>query len=171
MGFWGFGVGSDPERVAWGIEQARQAIGPDGAMPSLGVYLNVCVHDDVTRAAELVRPGVGIFAHFTSMPGASRAHVKNDDNAVFNRLADYDKARHGKGDAEHAQAMPLDFIRNFAVIGTTEACIGKLKALMQLGIDRMFIIGPRPDHFGEEADQAMERFAKEVMPALRSETA
>lgn len=163
----GFSLGSNPERVAWGIQQARDAVGPDGEMPSLGVYLNVCVHDDVERAAELVRPGVGIFAHFTSMPGASRAHVKAEDNAVFNRLADYDKARHGKGDAAHAQAMPLDFIENFAVIGPAEACIRKLEALRDLGIDRMFIIGPRQDHFGVEAEKAQERFATQVIPALR----
>lgn len=164
-----FSLGWNPERVAWGIEQARQAVGPEGAMPSLGVYLNVCVHDDVARAAELVRPGVGIFAHFTSMPGASREHVSDTDNPVFNRLADYDKARHGKGDAAHAQALPLEFIRNFAIIGPAEDCIAKLKALRNLGIERMFIIGPRADHFGSEADQALERFAAQVIPALKSD--
>ena len=30
------------------------------------------------------------------------------------------------------------------------------------------IIGPRPDQFGEEADRAFERFARDVLPALRS---
>ena len=162
-----FSLGADVERVAWGIDRVRTAVGPGGTMPSLGVYLNVCVHDDVARAAELVRPGVGIFAHFTGMPGAPRDRVKEGDNAVFDRLGDYDKARHGRGDAEHARALPVDFIQRFAVIGPPEACIEKLAVLRDLGIDRMFIIGPRPDHFGDEADKAQERFAKDVIPALR----
>ena len=38
----------------------------------------------------------------------------------------------------------------------------------RLGIERMFIIGPRRDHFGEEADRAQERFANTVIPALRA---
>lgn len=163
-----FSLGADPQRVGWGIEQARQAVGDEGAMPSLGVYLNVCVHDDVERAAELVRPGVGIFAHFTSMPGASREHVKQGDDAVFDRLGDYDKARHGRADAAHAQALPPDFIQRFAVVGPAEDCIARLTALRKLGIERMFVIGPRADHFGAEAQQAQDRFAREVIPALRA---
>lgn len=163
-----FSLGSNPERLAWGMDRAREAVGAEGKMPSFGAYLNVCVHDDVSRAAELVRPGVGIFAHFTSMTGASRAHVREGDNAVFNRLADYDKARHGKGEAAHSQAMPLDFIRNFAIIGPAEDCINQLKMLQRPGIDRMFIIGPRPDHFGDEAEEALERFATQVIPAFQN---
>ncbi|MEQ9641667.1 MAG: LLM class flavin-dependent oxidoreductase [Alphaproteobacteria bacterium] len=163
-----FSLGADADRIAWGIEQVRQAVGTEGRMPSLGVYLNVCVHDDVAQAAELVRPGVGIFAHFTSMPGASREHVKEGDGAVYDRLGNYDKARHGRSDAEHAQALPLSFIQRFAVVGPAEDCIAKLVALRRLGIERMFIIGPRADHFGDEAEQAQARFASQVIPALRA---
>ena len=64
----------------------------------------------------------------------------------------------------------MDFIQRFAVIGPVEDCIAKLTALRRLGIERMFIIGPRPDHFGEEADRAQERFANEVIPALRAQS-
>ncbi len=87
---------------------------------------------------------------------------------MYDRLGDYDKVRHGRGDAAHAQALPRDFIQRFAVIGPAETCIQKLSALRQLGIERMFIIGPRHDQFGEEAHRAQERFAELVMPALRA---
>ncbi len=163
-----FSLGADPERVAWGIEQVRQAVGSEGKMPSLGAYLNVCVHEDVARAAELVRAGVGIFAHFTSMPGASREQVKKGDDAVFDRLGNYDKARHGRADAAHAEALPLEFIQRFAVVGPADSCITKLNELRNLGIDRMFIIGPRADQFGEEAELAQARLASDVIPALRT---
>ena len=163
-----FALGSDPQRVAWGVDRVRKAVGSNSG-PSLGVYLNVCVDDDVARAAEMVRPGVGIFAHFTGMPGATRERVTDADRAVFDRIADYDKARHGRGDATHAQAMPVDFIERFAVIGSPRRCIERLAALRDIGIERMFIIGPRQDQFGAHADAAQERFAREVMPALRIE--
>ena len=163
-------LGSDPARIAWGIEHARNAVASSQPAPSIGVYLNVCVHDDVERAAELVRPGVGIFAHFTGMPGATRDRVQSADQAVFNRLGDYDKARHGSGDATHAQAMPVAFIKRFAVIGTAQECIQQLTAIRNLGVDRVVVIGPRQDQFGDEADAAQARFARDVIPAFRPNT-
>jgi hypothetical protein len=30
------------------------------------------------------------------------------------------------------------------------------------------VIGPRPDHFGGEADEALERFASDVIPAFKN---
>ena len=45
-----FALGAEPPRVAWAVEQVRRVL-PDGArLPSLGLYLNVCVHDDVREA-------------------------------------------------------------------------------------------------------------------------
>ena len=41
------------------------------------------------------------FAHFTGMPGATRDRVAEQDQAVYDRIGDYDKARHGRGDAAH----------------------------------------------------------------------
>lgn len=168
-----FALGGDVERIAWGINQVNQTlcekIRTIEDKPSLGVYLNICVHDDVERAAELVRPGVGIFAHFTGMPGANRKHVNQADQSMFDKLgASYDKVRHGRGDASHAQEMSVEFIDRFSVIGPPEVCIKKLKDIQKLGIDRISVIGPRPDHFGDEADEALERFASDVIPAFKN---
>lgn len=101
------------------------------------------------------------------MPGATRERVAGEDHAVFDRLGDYDKRRHGRADAAHAQAMSLEFIERFAVIGPAGHCIEKLTTLRDLGIDRVFVIGPRRDHFGAEANEAQRRFAQEVIPALQ----
>ena len=167
-----FSLGSDLDRIAWGIEQVNEAISSNKrkiqTKPSLGAYLNICVHADINRAAELVRPGVGVFAHFTGMPGASRKHVNQADQSVFDKLGSgYDKVRHGRGDAAHAQQMPLEFIKRFSVIGSSETCIEKINSIKELGIERIFVIGPRPDHFGAEADEAQKRFAADVIPAFR----
>ena len=162
-----FSLGAEPARVAWGIEQVKQSLANDAKMPSLGVYLNVCVHDDIERAAEMVRAGVGIFAHFTAMPGATRDKVQGADQSTYDKLGDYDKPRHGHADAAHAQRLPLEFIERFAVIGPPERCIRRLRTLIDLGIRRMVIIGPRSEHFGLDAEKAIERFANDVVPALR----
>ena len=165
----GFAVGSDPARVQWALDQLIAAT-PAGRRPvSPGLYVNVCVHDEIGAAVEMVRPGVGIFAHFSGMPGAAPPNLSDADKAVFEAVeSGYDRPRHGSGDAAHAQALPLDFIERFAIVGPAPRCIARLQELAELGIDRFFIIGPRPDQFGEQATIASERFAREVIPALRS---
>ena len=77
--------------------------------PSLSIYLNICIHIDVDRAAELVRPGVGIFAHCTGMPGANRNYKNPVDQTVFDTLGkQYDKKRYGRGEPYHAQKITIE---------------------------------------------------------------
>jgi 5,10-methylenetetrahydromethanopterin reductase len=162
-----FALGADVDRVRWALDQLRQATPAGRSVPSPGLYINVCVDDDIERAAEMVRGGVGIFAHFSGMPGAQHAPVAHENKAIFRDLgANYDKARHGRADAEHARRLPLDFIERFAIIGPAEQCRAKLQTLVDAGIERFFIIGPRADHYGEAAHRANARFAAEVMPAF-----
>jgi len=106
--------------------------------------------------------------HFTGMPGANRDNINRADQTVFDTLGkDYDKKRHGRGEASHAQKMPIGFIERFSLIGSAEKCIDRLLAIKKLGIERIFLIGPRPDHFGQEVDEARERFAEEVILTLK----
>jgi hypothetical protein len=63
--------------------------------------------------------------------------------------------------------MSFEFIDRFSVIGPPEVCIKKLNVIKALGIERISVIGPRPDHFGVEADKAQERFAADIIPAFR----
>ncbi|NKB59400.1 MAG: LLM class flavin-dependent oxidoreductase [Alphaproteobacteria bacterium] len=162
-----FSVGAEPERVSWAMAHVRETLGPDAKLPEMGLYLNVCVDDDVERAAEMARGWVGIFAHFTGMPGATRNRVRQSDHLTFDRLGDYDKPRHGRPDAAHAQALPQEFIERFAVIGPPSVCVEKLKALRDLGVHRIMITFPRTDQFGDAARHATERFARDVLPEIR----
>ena len=83
------------------------------------------------------------------------------------KVKEYDKKRHGRGEASHAQKMPIEFIERFSLIGSAEKCTDRLLSIKKLGIERIFVIGPRPDHFGQEANEALACFAKEVNPPLR----
>lgn len=163
-----FAVGADPDRVRLALDQLAGATPPGRHPVSPGVYINVCVHDDMTRAAEMVRPGVGIFAHFSGMSEAAAAGARPEDRAAYRSIeSGYDRLRHGRGDAAHAKALSVDFIERFAIIGPPETCIERLQKLVDAGIERFFIIGPRPDQFGEAAAAATQRFARDVMPGLR----
>ena len=164
----GFAVGSDPSRVRWALDQLLAAT-PSGREPvSPGLYINICVHDDIATATEMVRAGVGIFAHFSGMRGATPQDVSNADKTVFEAIeSGYDRPRHGHADAAHAKALPQDFIERFAIVGPAKQCIARLQELAALGIERFFVIGPRPDQFGAQALAASERFAQEVIPSMR----
>jgi 5,10-methylenetetrahydromethanopterin reductase len=163
-----FSVGADIERLSWAGAHVRAAANAAGTTcPSMGAYLNVCVHPNSARAVELIRAGVGIFAHFTAMKGATRNRVGGKDQAVFDRLGDYDKARHGRADAAHAQAMPAEFIKRFAIVGSVDHCVTHLRKVLATGIDRVVLIGPRADQFGNEARDAMHALANEVLPRVR----
>jgi len=163
-----FALGADPQRTQWALEQLAKATPVNQTPCSPGLYVNVCVHDDEQQACELVRPGVGIFAHFSGMSGALPETVSQSDGQIFSAIqTNYDKSRHGRGDATHAQSLPIDFIKRFAIAGPPEVCIERFQALMALGVRRFFVIGPRPDHFGEKAAVATRRFAEEVIPLLK----
>ena len=72
--------------------------------------MNICIHIDVDRAAELVRPRVGIFAHFTGMPDAYRNYKNPVDQTVFDTLGkQYDKKRLGREEPSHAQKITIEF--------------------------------------------------------------
>ena len=99
-------------RIRWGVGQVQALLNKNNQKPppSLGIYLNICIHIDVDLAAELVRPGVGIFVHFTGMPGAYRNYKNPVDQTVFDTLGkQYDKKRYGRGEPYHAQKITIEF--------------------------------------------------------------
>lgn len=167
-----FAVGADPQRVRWAMDQAGASRASGAPAPSFGLYLNVCVDDDVERAADLVRGGVGTFAHFSGMKQSWERQAseggRKEDREVYRNLDEgYERPLHGHPDAAHARRLPVNFIQRFAVIGPAAGCIERLQGLIECGIERLFIIGPREDHVGKAAAEAHTRFVQEVMPAFR----
>ncbi len=164
-----FAVGAQPERVAAAIATARRARDEAGLDPmgvSLGAYVNVVAHPDVGRARELIRGGLGAFAHFSGMRGAAAGAGR--DAEVFRRLGEgYDLAGHGKTVAAHQQAMPDDFVDRFGVVGAPTECARRLRALVDLGLDRLVVIGGSRDADAGELMAANRRFMDEVAPVLR----
>ncbi|MBM9469502.1 LLM class flavin-dependent oxidoreductase [Nakamurella leprariae] len=157
-------VGADPARIAWAVDVARRAAGPDQTV-SLGAFVNVAVHPDVTVARQLVRGSAAIFAHFVS-EGPLRS-LSDGDRAVISRFGRaYQEAQHGLSTADHVALLPDEFLDRFAVLGSAEQCLDRLHRLFDLGLDRIIVVPGSRDADPALLAEADERFADQVLPRL-----
>lgn len=159
-----FTLGAEPDRLAWGIELARQARREAGMNPNTlacGAYVNLACHADIETARNLVRGGLTTFARFSVMHGEISGPVSTAERDVLNALHDsYDMRAHTRGDSRQAATLTADFIDHFAVVGTPARCIERLRELASLGIDKFILSGLAGD--------AVELFEREVLPAVRN---
>ena len=167
-----FSVGADPERMRWALDLAGKAraqagLGADGI--SYGAQIVVVCHSDPATAMEVAMHMAPPLARFQTMQG----QVGPADAATETELAKiregYDMTEHGKiGSTERivGGALSPEFVARFAVVGTPEHCLERLRGLMALGLDRLVLVGPGfyPADWGEAANL----FVREVLPALRA---
>ena len=109
-------------------------------------------------------------ARFQVMQGSAKGPGDADETGSFKAIREgYDMTKHSamleQNRLTHGALSPA-FVRDFAVVGTPEACTEKLLALRQAGIERFVIVGPGfyPPEWGEAATL----FAREVMPVLQN---
>ncbi len=166
-----FALGANPERLKWGIDKARaarRAAGLDPDSLKFGAYANVAPHPDVAIARELVRGGVGTFAHFSGMAGSSAEGTRPEDRAVFEGIhSNYDRPNHTLGRARHAAALDGSFIERFAIVGPTQHCVTRLRELADTGISKLVLTSASFDANREEAARSRTLLEREVLPALR----
>ena len=163
-------VGADPERVAWAlgeVTKAREAA--DVSHPvSLGAWVPVAVTDDLTAGRRMLSGVTTSMARFTAMYGKAVAPVSESDREVYERVHDaYELHAHFQEGSPQSRQVPEDFFDRFAVIGPTEHCIERLRALMRLGVERFVISGPSPATTPDLAKEANRDFTDEVMPVFR----
>jgi 5,10-methylenetetrahydromethanopterin reductase len=156
-------VGADPERVQWGIQTVRAA----GAAP-VGAFVNVVAHPDITVARELASGGVATFARFSVMHGAVSGPADPDQRDTLTAVHDaYDMTRHTQVGSPQAATLTTNFIDRFGIVGDPDACVARLEELSALGLDKLIVTGPTLGADPGEARAARERFAADVLPALR----
>lgn len=164
-----FAVGADPQRIRDAIalvRAQREAFGLDPAGISVGAYVNVVAHPDIEAARRLARGGTASFAHFSGMSGAPKANTA--DAAVFEAInANYDMTGHAQADADHAAAMPDEFIDRFAVVGPVAHCISRLSELIEAGAERLVVVPGSRGADPQEVSASLQRLAGEILPALR----
>ena len=159
-----FALGADPERISWGLEQARRArreagLAEDGI--EYGAYVNLACHPDLDRARQLVDHSIATYARFSVMHGATAAPLpERQENAVADLNRSFDMRGH-----HNVNLLPADFIDRFAVVGPPDVCIQRLRAIADLGISKVIVVGAR-DYQDPEAVRAEEELARGVLPAF-----
>ena len=162
-----FAVGADPERVSWAMATAKAAAG--GRTLDFGAFVNVVVHDDADTALELGSGGLASFARFSVMHGTVSGPADEATASVLTDVhAAYDMNRHTQAGTAQAAALTPEFAARFAVLGPPDHCIARLRALLDLGLDKLVVIGGSAGADREAVSRAHRRFADEVLPALRA---
>ena len=80
----------------------------------------------------------------------------------------YDMRAHTRGDSPQAEALTPEFIDAYAIVGTPDDCIQRLRPLVALGLDKLCIGGGlrlAETSAGIEAKTLLE---KEIIPAVHS---
>lgn len=167
-----FTLGADTERLAWGIALARktrQDAGLDPDAIAFGAYVNLGCHSDVAAARGLVRGGLTTFARFSVMHGKANGPVSTGDAAVLEKLrSNYDMRKHTQGDSRQAGTLTDDFVDRFAIVGSPERCVERLRSLKALGLDKVAISGGMRGASAEDAAVSKRLVAERVLPAMRS---
>jgi 5,10-methylenetetrahydromethanopterin reductase len=166
-----FGVGADPERLAWAVEHARAARRAAGLDPDalrFGAYVNLVCHPEVETARRLVSGGLATFARFAVMESGRIAGPASDEQRRV--LGDvrraYDMRLHTVVGSPQSGVLTPEFVDRYAIVGPSAACITRLQEIARLGIDKLMIVGPTLGADPAEARRAGEVFAKEILPAF-----
>jgi 5,10-methylenetetrahydromethanopterin reductase len=166
-----FALGTDPDRIAWGIEIAREARKQAGLDPEalrFGAYANIVSHPDLATARELVSGGLTTFARFQVMHGKLSGPAAEDQRRVFEDLHDrYDMKHHTQSDSPQTRTLTPEFIESYAIVGPAQHCEARLRALAALGVERVVVIGPSAGSDRDEARRAERTLVEEVLPAFR----
>ena len=164
-----FALGADPDRVQWGIEEARKArqdAGQDANGIKLGVYVNLICHPNLEIARELLGWGLATFARFSIMHGTTSGPISLGERSILKNLhSTFNMRNHDSA----AWSRPNEFVDQFAIIGPPETCVQRIEQLGNLGIEKIIVIGANPeDGDNPEAAKAVELLTQEVLPAFRN---
>jgi len=171
-----FAVGSAPERIEWAIRTATdhlQKIGRDRSSISIGAFVNLVCDEDQQRAIDIGRMIAGMVAHFAGMKDAPVDHLPPQlrDLAVHMQSR-YDMEHHAQEKAGHAGKVSDAFVDWFSICGPPEKCLTRLRAIVDQGLDHVYLLGGSPIAHPHGERQAglirqTQLFAEEVLPALR----
>ncbi len=159
-----FALGADLNRLGWGLEQARTArreagLDPDGIR--YGAYLNIVCHPQLEAAREMVQ-FLDTFVRFSVMHGKTHGPVTQAEKEVLTNLHEEYNMR----DRTESVVPPAEFVDKFAVVGPPERCIRRIQEIVDLGIDRIVVMGPTVDATDDEETRCAELLTREVLPAF-----
>ena len=165
-----FAVGADLERLAAMLDIARSArrtAGLGTSSFSTGALLNVAAHPDREEARRLIASAVASMGRWSVMQ--SRGTTIPDPGMRTELLAAraaYDMTRHMEAGTSHAAAISPELIDRFGIAGPPDECVERIRAVRELGFDRLVIPGQL---LGEDPARALARrlLVDEVLPNIR----
>ena len=162
-----FALGAASERLAWGIEVARDARREAGLDPDaikFGAYVTCGCHPDIDTARDLVRGGLSVQARFGVMHGKTSGPLTDSQKEVMHRLRDsYNMNLHTRDESEQANILTPEFIDAYAIIGMPDQVAERIRELEKLGIDKLIMGGTRSG-VTAETDISRALIEKEVLP-------
>ena len=63
-------------------------------------------------------------------------------------------------------APPPEFVDRFAIVGPPETCIRRIQEVLDLGIDRIVVLGPTVEEVEGEKKRCADLMVQEVLPAF-----
>lgn len=165
-----FALGAEPQRIAWGMQIARDArlaagLDPDGIR--FGAYVQCAAHPDLQIARDLVRGGTTTFARFSVMHGKTAAPVSESQGEVLDALRrNYDMRAHTRGDSRQAGVLTEAFIDRFAIVGPPEQVVARIEELAALGLDKLSLTTVGRGTAEAQAERAREILEREVLPCI-----
>lgn len=139
-----FAVGADEDRIADCMQRAKKAAaeaGRDPATLKFGAYINCVIHPDEAVAQSAIRGGLSVFAHFSGFKGMDISALPEYVKNAADHLRDgYDMRDHAKADGANAQALDVEFIRQFGIAGSAEMAEIRMQGLKALGLDFVRVV-------------------------------
>ncbi len=137
-----------PERLAWGIEVARDARREAGLDPDaiqFGAYVACGCHPKIDTARDLVRGGLSEQTRFGVMHGKTSGQLTDSQKEVMHKLRDsYNMNLHTRDESEQANILKPEFIDAYAIIGMPDQVSERILELEKLGIDKLIMGGHAP---------------------------
>jgi len=162
-----FNLGADVGLLGWAVDHAKEARSAAGMNPdsiSLGAYIDVaCAPRD--EAVAMVRGSASIFAQFLEEGMHSGVPVSSEDRAILDAVATrYSESEHGRSTAPQAELLSDDFLQRFALCGRADVLLPRVRALRDLGIDRLVVVPASRDVDAAVTERSVSAFARDVMP-------
>ena len=171
-----FAVGSAPERIEWAVKTANdhlQAIGRDRSSIHIGAFVNLVCDEDEPKAINLGRMIAGMVAHFAGMKNAPVDHLPPQlKDMAIHMQSKYDMEHHAQEEGSHLGEVNDDFVEWFSICGTPEKCESRLRTIIDMGLDHVYLLGGSPvarPHGERQAGMIKQTqlFADKVLPKFR----
>ncbi|MCH2173015.1 LLM class flavin-dependent oxidoreductase [Myxococcota bacterium] len=164
----GLSVGGSRERIRWAIEIVERSLAEAGRTRDdvrVGAFIPIAITNDRSDAPAALRPRVAGWAHMSSFPGIQLSAQPEIMRRVTEKLRrDYDYSYHRADvplENRNTQMVDEDFADWFGVGGPPSYVVERLIELAECGIEYFVSVLMGPER---------ERFAADVMPAVRSAT-